>query len=68
MTYSDTVEVTGAYGRQYATLKEAKQDWQLNKDFRSTVGPYVNKSDAEKMKLNVVVRYGKNLTRVGTLR
>lgn len=65
---SNYVEVIGAYGRSYTTLKAAKEDWATNKDFRSTEGPYVNKTDAERMNLSVNVRYGKNLGNVGTLR
>lgn len=62
------VEVTGAYGRTYSTLKSARQDWQAGKDFRTTTGPYVNRQDAERYSLAVVVRYGRDGERVGTLR
>lgn len=62
------VEVTGAYGRQYGTLKSAREDWQAGKDFRMTTGPYVNRQDAETYGLSVAVRYGRNGERVGTLK
>ncbi len=62
------VEVTGAYGRTYSTLKAALTDWRAGLDFRTTTGPYVNRQDAEAYGLGVVVRYGRNGERVGTLR
>lgn len=62
------VEVIGAYGRTYATLKSAREDWRAGKDFRTTTGPYVNRQDAENYGLGVVVRYGRQGERVGTLR
>lgn len=65
---SSYVECTGAYGRHYNTLKEAKVDWEAGKDFRSTTGPYLNKEDAIRMNLNVVLRFGKNNEKLGTLR
>lgn len=61
------VEVTGAYGRQYVALGAAKADWDADLDFRSTTGPYVNKSDALRLGLHVIVRYGRDFSRVGTL-
>lgn len=62
------IEVTGAYGRTYKTLTSAKVDWLADKDFRSTTGPYVNMTDAERYNLGVVLRYGKNNEKLGTLR
>jgi hypothetical protein len=55
---SEWVEVEPAYGRDYKTQKAVKADWVADKDFRDTVtGRYLNKSDAERFHLNVVVRY-----------
>lgn len=62
------VEVTGAYGRWYPTLKSAKEDWGAGKDFRLTTGPYIGKGEAERYNLGVVVRYGIDDEKVGTLR
>lgn len=66
--YVAFIEVTGAYGRTYTKLNEAKLDWLADKDFRSTIGPYVNMTDAERYLFNVVLRYGKNNEKLGTLR
>lgn len=65
---NQNVEVTGAYGRTYSTVKAALADWNIGRDFHLTVGAYINKEEAENYNLGVVVRYGKNNERVGTLR
>lgn len=52
------IEVTPAYGRDYKNQKEVKQAWAENKDFRETVtGQYINKEEAEKLGVSVLVRY-----------
>jgi hypothetical protein len=62
------IEVKPAYGRQYTNQKQIKEDWAKNLDFRMVTfggnGPYVNKADAERNNLKVIVRYGKNLEKV----
>ena len=43
--------VSGAYGRDYTSLADAKKDWEANKDFRlhgMHRGSYINKADYEK--------------------
>ena len=62
------IEVVGAYGRTYRTLKDMRQDWNQGLDFRMTTGPYINCNDAKAHGVvGVVGRYGKDNTRVGTL-
>lgn len=61
--------VSGAYGRDYKSLKAAKQDWTDGKDFIIRdlfhgVGRYVNKEDAGAM--SVMVRYQQD-RRIGEL-
>lgn len=54
--------VSGAYGRDYKSLKTAKIDWNADKDFiirdifRGS-GTYINKSDAKDIKEAIMVRY-----------
>lgn len=56
------IEVEPAYGRDYKNQKDLKTDWDADKDFRDTAsGRYVNKSDATRYGLKVIVRYGKGL-------
>lgn len=55
--------VSGAYGRDYKSLKEAKADWENGKDFVirdvfSGSGSYVSKRDVGNMK--VWIRYKKD--------
>lgn len=58
-------EVKAAYGREYKTQAEIKKDWNQNKDFQMfSTGQYLNKRDAERYDINVVVRYGKNFEKV----
>jgi hypothetical protein len=59
--------VSGAYGRDYKSLKAAKADWDANKDFRirdlfSGAGTYINKADAQKLaaSTSIMVRYNKD--------
>lgn len=55
------VEVLPAYGRDYKNQSEVKADWKDNKDFQDTFsGSYLNKSDAERLGLKVLVRYSRN--------
>ena len=49
-------------------LMDVQKDWEANKDFRITTGGYINRREAEQYSVGVVVRYGKNGDRVGTLR
>lgn len=52
------IEVKPAYGRDYKTAKAAKADWKEGKDFQDTAsGQYVNKADAERLGLNVTLRF-----------
>lgn len=51
------VEVVPAYGRDYTSQKQIQADWDANKDFKITTGGYVNKSDAQRFGLKVIVRY-----------
>ena len=61
------IEVTPAYGRDYTTAKAAKADWKAGKDFQDTAsGSYVNKDGAEKLGLQVIIRFNKNLKVTGT--
>jgi len=63
------IEVVPAYGRSYLTKKSAVADWQAGKDFQDpSTGQYVNKSDAERFDLGVIVRFGRYNEKVGTLR
>jgi hypothetical protein len=62
--------VSGAYGRKYATAKEAKADWNDGKDFIirdifSGPGRYVNKIDAQRAGArHVEIRFGPSLSKV----
>lgn len=59
------VELKGAYGRNYTTAKAVKQDWKDGKDFQDLAsGSYTTKDEAEKLGLNVTIRYGKDLTKI----
>lgn len=58
------IEVSPAYGRDYTTAKAVKADWKAGKDFQDLAsGSYVNKEDAERLDLNVTIRYA-NLRKV----
>lgn len=55
--------ITGAYGRKYKTLEDAKADWNLGKDFKIVRGPYCSIRDTELFKSMghaVVLRAGIN--------
>lgn len=68
-TYKGSVEVVGAYGRTYKFLVSAKTDWLAELDFQDTAsGRYLNINEAQRLQLNVIVRYGKRNEKVGTLR
>lgn len=58
------LEVKAAYGREYRNQTEIKKDWKDNKDFQTFEGPYINKADADRLGEIVVVRYGKDFTKV----
>lgn len=56
------IEVTPAYGRDYKNQKDAKADWNADKDFRETAsGSYINKTGARQLGLKVIIRYSNNL-------
>jgi hypothetical protein len=58
MTY---IEVTPAYGRDYRNQKDARADWDADKDFRETsTRRYINKTQAQQMGLSVIIRYDQN--------
>lgn len=40
-----SINVVGAYGRTYDSIVSAKEDWDLNKDFKIVGGPYINRTD-----------------------
>jgi len=40
-----SINVVGAYGRTYDSIVSAKEDWDLNKDFKVVGGPYINRTD-----------------------
>ena len=40
-----TINVVSAYARKYDSIVSAKEDWDLDKDFKIVGGPYINKSD-----------------------
>jgi hypothetical protein len=63
--------VSGAYGRDYKSLKAAKVDWDANKDFviRDMFhggGRYVNREQTINMKEAIMVRYAKD-RKIGVL-
>ena len=40
------ITLVPAYGRDYASQKDVREDWEAGKDFRVAGGPYINKQDA----------------------
>ena len=55
------IEARPAYGRDYTNQKAVLEDWKADKDFReSTTGSYVNRSQAIRMGLSVIIRYDKD--------
>lgn len=55
------IEVIPAFGRDYKNQKDARADWDANRDFRETASMrYINKAQAEQMGLKVIIRYDKN--------
>lgn len=64
----DTLECTPAYGRDYTSAKAVKTAWNDNLDFQiATFGPdmgrFINKQDAVRAGLSVMLRYAR-LTKV----
>lgn len=65
------VEVEGAYGRKYTSIKRAREDWDAGKDFKNLDvfgGSYISKDEADEMNHNVILRYGEKLEKIGVLR
>lgn len=59
--------ITGAYGRTYNSLASAQKDFDAGKDFLCANGhSYCNKQDLKDY-ASIHVRYGKNLTKQGTI-
>lgn len=42
------LHVYPAYGRTYQSAEKVIADWEANKDFKISAGPYINKSDWKK--------------------
>lgn len=57
--------LTPAYGRVYTSLKAAQYDFDLDKDFKTSMGQYINKPQLTVDKVRV--RYGKRLEKTGFL-
>ena len=54
------IQVTPAYGRDYANQRAALADWNADKDFVDTWSQRVtNMADCEAMGLKVTIRYAK---------
>jgi hypothetical protein len=54
------IEATPAYGRDYTNQKAVLADWMADKDFvETTTRSYVNRSQAQRMGLSVILRYDK---------
>lgn len=69
MPDSQWIEVTPHYGRTYDTQAAVRKDWDADKDFFDPASRRaVNKSDAERYNLKVVVRYGRRLEKVFTVK
>lgn len=45
-----TLQLMGAYGRNYATRNEASRDWVQGKDFKIVAGPYTSIRDTDTLK------------------
>ena len=61
------IEVVPAYGRTYKNQAEVKAAWKAGFDFCDTfTRQYVNREDAERQGLSVIVRYG-DLSKGGKL-
>ena len=45
-----TLELVGAYGRNYTSLKGFKEDWNDGKDFKIKNGPYLSNRDLEQLR------------------
>lgn len=47
-----------AYGRDYKSQKQVREDWKSGKDFQDArSGQYLNVEDAKRLGLKVIVRY-----------
>lgn len=54
----DWVVAVPAYGRDYKTIKEVRDAWANERDFRiMPSGQYINKSDADRYNVAVQIRY-----------
>ena len=50
--------VTPAYGRDYQSAKVAQLDWANGRDFiLQPDGRYINKEDADKARMTIIIRY-----------
>ena len=62
--FSSYLEVVPAYGRDYKSQKEVQADWAAGKDFQAVGlggGGYINKQDADRLGVKVLVRYAKQM-------
>jgi len=60
--------VSGAYGRDYKSQKEVRAAWAEDKDFQiRNLGSsgYINRSDAKRENVSVMVRYNNDRSIVG---
>jgi len=55
-----TINVVGAYGREYDSIITAKAEWDLGKDFKIVDGPYINISDWQEHKEDSTVVFQGN--------
>jgi hypothetical protein len=54
------LEAIPAYGRDYKSQAQVREDWKSGKDFQdATSGQYLNIEDAKRFGLKVIVRYDK---------
>lgn len=59
-----SLTVTPAYGHDYNSAKAAQADWDAGKDFIvASVGKYINRDDAAREQLQIMIRYAK-LTKI----
>lgn len=56
---STYLEVTPAYGRDYKSQAEVKKAYAEGQDFHSPMEGYVNKQDAERDGIKLMIRYAK---------
>jgi len=55
-----TINVVGAYGREYDSIITAKAEWDLGKDFKIVGGPYLTIHEWEIYKEDSTVVYENN--------